>query len=336
MDLWDSPEQKQLIGRRLAAWGSPVDAKQLVGRRHPAPGALLHFIDRTLAAHVEPERRGTPKGAPIGFSRKKLHAALLYLTTLRPEEIARIVGTSLGLVRKWRTELAFLARITQAAEDFLAGLYGTALMDTAAALAKATHIAEDAGASADARRAAGIFESDPLLLAFGDVNLYGGVLAWAITETLAVRWVDLEKRLAALGKTIPPATREMLERIEGRVRVAIVRNLRTSGLSPARKFDVAARVDLALHAIEAGAVVGKILDGLTSRDVRHGATMLRVLRMKAALTLPATMVAKLVKTGRLPEWMAPSEEDLAPAAPARWLPRARGSRQPQRGKKRAR
>lgn len=68
---------------------------------------LQTFMARRLSSYVEPERAGTPRGEPIGFSAQK-YAAVLYCLTNRPlKEIAKEIKVSYGLLRKWRTEDKF-------------------------------------------------------------------------------------------------------------------------------------------------------------------------------------------------------------------------------------
>jgi hypothetical protein len=82
-------------------------------------GLLTRFIREKLAQHVEPTRLGTPRGAPIGFSRKKMAAALFALTTADVKQTANDVRVSYGLVRKWRTEAAFKALVGRLEDDFV-------------------------------------------------------------------------------------------------------------------------------------------------------------------------------------------------------------------------
>jgi hypothetical protein len=103
------------------------------GRRRTKPpgvpaadGLVTRFIRHTLEQHVEPTRRGTPRGAPVGFSRKKLAAALLTLTSADVKQTARAIGVSYSLARKWRTETAFRARVERL-EDEVVEAFGAAV-----------------------------------------------------------------------------------------------------------------------------------------------------------------------------------------------------------------
>jgi hypothetical protein len=82
-------------------------------------GLLTRFIREKLAQHVEPTRLGTPRGAPIGFSRKKMTAALFALTRADVKQTAKDVRVSYGLVRKWRTEAAFKVLVGRLEDDFV-------------------------------------------------------------------------------------------------------------------------------------------------------------------------------------------------------------------------
>jgi hypothetical protein len=81
-------------------------------------GLLYRFIKIKMAGYAEPTRKGTPKGEPIGMSRKKFHAALLCLTNIPLVEIAGLVGTSHNMIRVWRTELAFKKKVEDLSEEF--------------------------------------------------------------------------------------------------------------------------------------------------------------------------------------------------------------------------
>ena len=83
-------------------------------------GLLTRFLRDKLAQHVEPTRRGTPRGAPVGFSRTKLAAALFALTSADVKQTARELRVSYGVTRKWRTEAAFQALVARLEDEFVA------------------------------------------------------------------------------------------------------------------------------------------------------------------------------------------------------------------------
>ena len=63
---------------------------------------LEGFINRRVQDYQEPERKGTPKGDPVGFSRAKFHGALLYrLTNRKQKDLASYLNVSYGLFRQW-------------------------------------------------------------------------------------------------------------------------------------------------------------------------------------------------------------------------------------------
>lgn len=82
-------------------------------------GILQEFIKNKVENYVEPERKGTPKGEPIGFSLVKYEVNLLMLTNLKVKEIAKDWGISEGLLRKWKTERAFKVLEDEHIKDFI-------------------------------------------------------------------------------------------------------------------------------------------------------------------------------------------------------------------------
>lgn len=68
---------------------------------------LEEFIIKKYKNYLEPERKGTPKGDPIGFSRNKYEASLYMLFDLKQKDLAKNLNISYGLLRKWNTEKAF-------------------------------------------------------------------------------------------------------------------------------------------------------------------------------------------------------------------------------------
>ena len=78
-----------------------------------APLTLDAFYRNSVGRYVEPHRKGTPKGDPIGFSKQKYRASLLMMTNRRKYKIADDVGVSYQLLRKWGTERRFKDQILQ-------------------------------------------------------------------------------------------------------------------------------------------------------------------------------------------------------------------------------
>ena len=90
-------------------------------------GAYIHlglYIEEKMDAYVEPERKGTPKGEEIGFSRQKYGASLMNITTLKQKRIAKLLNVSYGLLRKWRTEERFREMVETHCREFARRFYG--------------------------------------------------------------------------------------------------------------------------------------------------------------------------------------------------------------------
>ena len=85
---------------------------------------LISFIRKRYAAHIPPRRKGTKKGEAIGFSKSKYKATLLFLFDVKRsdsyvKQVAKLVGESYNLVRKWRIEEAFLRQIEENENEFV-------------------------------------------------------------------------------------------------------------------------------------------------------------------------------------------------------------------------
>jgi len=80
---------------------------------------LSNFIKNRIAKYDEPTRKGTAKGCIVGLSKKKYSATLWLLTNLTIDEIAKKVGVSQGLLRKWKTEDQFKEKTWQHQDDYL-------------------------------------------------------------------------------------------------------------------------------------------------------------------------------------------------------------------------
>lgn len=68
---------------------------------------LEKFIFDKVKSYIEPQRKGIPKGDPIGFSKEKYKVSLYMLYGLKQKELARSLNISYGLLRKWNTEKVF-------------------------------------------------------------------------------------------------------------------------------------------------------------------------------------------------------------------------------------
>lgn len=67
-------------------------------------GGLNSFINKKLREYREPERAGKSKGETIGLSRDKYHGCLLRLTNKHPKDIAKELGVSYSLMRRWMVD----------------------------------------------------------------------------------------------------------------------------------------------------------------------------------------------------------------------------------------
>jgi hypothetical protein len=79
---------------------------------------LDSFFKEKILEYDEPQRKGTPRGEPIGFSAKKYYAALMMLKKFPLKDLAGMINVSYGLLRKWRTEDKFIEQIEKNETDF--------------------------------------------------------------------------------------------------------------------------------------------------------------------------------------------------------------------------
>jgi len=74
-----------------------------------------------FAKHQDPERVGTPRGEPIGLSKKKFHAAqtqVLHSKLFSLADLAKESEVSPVQMRVWRTEAEFKKAMEEATKDF--------------------------------------------------------------------------------------------------------------------------------------------------------------------------------------------------------------------------
>jgi hypothetical protein len=88
------------------------------GTKKSEPTFLEKFINEKLNSYVEPQRKGTPRGEPIGFSKQKYQATLLLMFDMKQQDIAELIGVSYGLLRRWRTEKKFLELTEKHCNEF--------------------------------------------------------------------------------------------------------------------------------------------------------------------------------------------------------------------------
>ncbi len=79
---------------------------------------VTKFYMKKLRDYVEPQRKGTPKGLPIGFSIVKYQATFHMLRNIKLKEMAKDLGVSYGVLRKWNTEKDFKAIVKKNHEEF--------------------------------------------------------------------------------------------------------------------------------------------------------------------------------------------------------------------------
>jgi hypothetical protein len=91
---------------------------QMMSKLHLKNKLLERFISAELASYVEPVRKGTPKGDPIGFSRAKYHATLYDLTGKSLKDQADDLGVNYAVLRIWHTEPEFKKLVARHRERF--------------------------------------------------------------------------------------------------------------------------------------------------------------------------------------------------------------------------
>jgi hypothetical protein len=83
------------------------------------PKSLLSkFIKEKIDNYEEPQRKNTPRGDPIGYSRTKYQASLMLLRNYKQKEIATLLKISHGLLRKWNTEEEFKALVEKNHKEY--------------------------------------------------------------------------------------------------------------------------------------------------------------------------------------------------------------------------
>jgi hypothetical protein len=97
-------------------------------------GAAISFVTMSAMNHmkgyVAPARKGTAKGKPIGFSRKKLRAAILmalFPNIFQMKDISGAVDVSLGVLKLWCREEAFKSIVKERALEL--GRFIVSLID---------------------------------------------------------------------------------------------------------------------------------------------------------------------------------------------------------------
>lgn len=102
-----------------------TNAKQAEWAQRLAEGSLFYkFLQRRINSFPMPRRRGTPKGQRIGFPREKYVATVYACYHLDLRYVAKRIGISYGVLRKWRTEEGF----SQAVRDHVTAFTQEALL----------------------------------------------------------------------------------------------------------------------------------------------------------------------------------------------------------------
>jgi len=82
------------------------------------PDLLRAWVEIKLREYPEPQRKGTPKGDPIGIGAKKYIAILFFLTNTKVKRVAELAGVSHGVLRNWRTEGEFKKQVNTHLDEF--------------------------------------------------------------------------------------------------------------------------------------------------------------------------------------------------------------------------
>ena len=79
---------------------------------------LSEFIKKMIADYEEPQRKGTPKGEPVGFGRDKYKASLYLLYNTKLVDLAEELNISYGVFRKWKSEKVVQAEVENYLREF--------------------------------------------------------------------------------------------------------------------------------------------------------------------------------------------------------------------------
>tara|TARA_B100001964_G_C14216260_1_gene592959 strand:+ start:195 stop:1007 length:813 start_codon:yes stop_codon:yes gene_type:complete len=79
---------------------------------------LGKFIKDKSSEYIEPSRKGTPKGEPIGYSRVKYISSLVMLLSYKQESLAEHIGITYQMMRKWAGEDKFKNEVERNCKEF--------------------------------------------------------------------------------------------------------------------------------------------------------------------------------------------------------------------------
>jgi hypothetical protein len=142
---------------------------------------LMFYINDKADHYVEPMRKGTPRGEPVGLSYQKYLTTCLTLLNKPLKSIARTARVSYGLLRKWRTEKSYIDAVQHHAQEFIRSSLLPALRNI------------------EKHRIAGDADDEDLWMRedANDPSVYSGVITSAILE-LVTSGVISEKDIALL------------------------------------------------------------------------------------------------------------------------------------------
>ena len=84
---------------------------------------LDEFLSNKIERYKEPQRKGTPKGELIGFSKAKYSVILYSLTSMKLADLSKKTGVSYGVLRKWRTEKPFKDEVKKIEREYAKHFY---------------------------------------------------------------------------------------------------------------------------------------------------------------------------------------------------------------------
>ncbi|MFI5305098.1 MAG: hypothetical protein ACHQYP_09935 [Nitrospiria bacterium] len=79
---------------------------------------LSEFIKKKERQYIPPERKGTPKGEPIGLSEKKYKVSLRFLYQNKLKDLATEFNVSYGVLRRWAIEESFTHTVQEIKEEY--------------------------------------------------------------------------------------------------------------------------------------------------------------------------------------------------------------------------
>ena len=68
---------------------------------------MSRFINQNTERYLEPQKKGTSKGDPVGFSKIKHTASFLMIMDFKEREIADMLDMPVGVLRNWLTQTPF-------------------------------------------------------------------------------------------------------------------------------------------------------------------------------------------------------------------------------------